>query len=127
MSDRKLVIRRLLIFVGIGTAYFIFIKITGLSIPCPVHFLSGQRLKCPGCGITTMFLNIIGGNFKIAFEANPCIFILLPVWTLFIGIRIIFAPKVLADGMPANKLFYCLIVAVLVIFGILRNIFIFFQ
>ncbi|MBD5081050.1 MAG: DUF2752 domain-containing protein [Ruminococcaceae bacterium] len=123
VSDRKIVLKRLLIFLVLGTAYFIWLKLTGLNIPCPVRLITGGRILCPGCGISTMFVNIIGGNFHAAFEANPCIFILLPVWLVFIGIRLIFQPKALADGQPKNQLFYYILIGILVVFGILRNIF----
>lgn len=123
MSDRKKLAIRLLIFLAIGAVYYIWIKLTGLSIPCPVSFLSGHRLKCPGCGVTTMCLNLISGNFEAAFNANPCLFILLPIWAVFIAVRLIFSPKALREGSFLNTLFYTVSDAVLVIFGILRNIF----
>lgn len=123
VSDRKIVLKRLLIFLVLGTVYFLWLKLTSLNIPCPVRLITGGRILCPGCGISTMFVNIIGGNFKTAFEANPCVFILMPVWLVFIGIRLIFQPKALADRAPLNQLFYYILIAVLVVFGILRNIF----
>lgn len=123
MSDRKLIIKRLLIFLAVGTAYFIWLKLTGLSIPCPVSLLSGHRLKCPGCGVTTMCLSLIKGDFGAAFNANPCLFILLPIWGIFIAVRLIFQPKRLAEGSFLNSLFYYIMAGVLVVFGVVRNFF----
>lgn len=123
MSDRKIILKRLAIFFALGLAYFIWLKLTGLNIPCPIRTVTGGRILCPGCGITTMFVNILDGNFKAAFEANPCIFVLLPVWLVFIGIRLIFQPECLSDGKRINKIFYYIISGILVIFCILRNIF----
>ncbi len=122
MTDRKLLIKRLLIFGGIGIVYFIWIKLTDLNIPCPVNLLSGRSLKCPGCGVTTMCLNLIAGNFSAAFSANPFLFIMLPIWGIFIAVRLIFAPKALAEGSRFNTLFYSIAAGGLIIFGIIRNI-----
>lgn len=41
----------------IGMLYAVFIKITGISIPCLFREITG--LKCPGCGITTFFMNLL--------------------------------------------------------------------
>lgn len=122
MSDRKIVLRRLLIFFVLGVLYFLWLKLTGINIPCFVRLITGGRILCPGCGISTMFVNIISGNFKAAFEANQCLFILLPIWLIFIGIRLIFQPKCLADGKPLNKGFYYAATGILVIFSVIRNI-----
>ena len=43
-------------FVAAGIAYYFFMKITGLSIPCLIRRVSG--LKCPTCGITHMFQDL---------------------------------------------------------------------
>lgn len=122
VSDRKILLKRLMIFFFLGLGYFLWLKLTGLNIPCPIRLVTGDRILCPGCGISTMFVNIIGGNFKAAFDANPCIFILLPIWLIFIAIRLIFSPKCLCDGKPLNQVVYYILSGILVIFGILRNI-----
>lgn len=122
MVDRKLIIKRLLIFLGLGTAYFIWLKTTGLGIPCPIRFITGGRIKCPGCGVSTMCVNIIEGNFEAAFYANPCLFIMFPLWGIFIAVKLIFAPKALAEGAKLNTVIYGAAAGVLLIFGILRNI-----
>lgn len=124
MSDRKLIIKRLLIILGLGTAYYIWLKITGLGIPCPVSFVTGGRIKCPGCGVSTMCVNIIEGHFEAAFYANPCLFIMLPLWGILIAVKLIFAPKALMrETSRANTVIYGGMAAVLVVFGVLRNIF----
>ena len=84
--------------------------------------LSGGRLKCPGCGITTMFVNILSGDFSGAFKANPCIFLMLPIWAVIIVIRIIFAPKWLDDNSRFFNFFIYFSIVILVIFGVVRNI-----
>lgn len=124
MSERKPVLKRLLIFLGLGSAYYIWLKITDLGIPCPVSFVTGGRIKCPGCGVSTMCVNIIEGNFEAAFNANPCLFIMLPLWGILIGVKLVFAPKALmSETSKLNTVIYGVMTAVLVVFGVLRNIF----
>ena len=60
----------------LGLAYFAFIKLTGLSIPCPFHYLTG--FLCPGCGITELFLSLFCGDVEGAFRANQMLFVLGP-------------------------------------------------
>lgn len=61
----------------IGMLYAVFIKITGISIPCLFREITG--LKCPGCGITTFFMNMFRGDIKTAISANPSLVIVLPL------------------------------------------------
>ena len=48
-----------------GLLYFAFTSITGLGLPCPFRMLTGWL--CPGCGITTMFIELGRLNFEAAF------------------------------------------------------------
>ena len=32
----------------LGSAYFLWVTVTGLSLPCPLHYFTGYY--CPGCG-----------------------------------------------------------------------------
>lgn len=70
-----------------------------------------------------MCLNILEGNFEAAFHANPCLFILLPLWGLLIAVKLIFAPKALAEGSRLNSVIYGAMAGILAVFGVLRNIF----
>ena len=123
MSERKQIIVNGIKIGLLGFCYFLFIKLTGISIPCPVNLISGGKLKCPGCGITRMCLNILKGDFRNAFYANPCLFILLPVWIILILIRIIFQPECLEKNGRLYKFTVISSLIILLIFGILRNIF----
>lgn len=60
----------------LGLAYFAFIRLTGLSIPCPIRYVTG--FLCPGCGITELFLSLFSGDFEGAFRANQMLFVLGP-------------------------------------------------
>ncbi|MCM1298150.1 MAG: DUF2752 domain-containing protein [Firmicutes bacterium] len=126
MRDRKIILKRMAVFLTAGIVYLIWLKITGLAIPCPIRtlcgFLLGEEIECPGCGVSRLCLALLRLDFKEAFYANPCIFILLPIWAVFILIRLIFAPKALAEGSFLNSLFYYAVALALIIFGIVRNL-----
>lgn len=104
----------------LGFVYVLIVNVVGIGIPCPFHFITG--LKCPGCGITTMFVAIWNLNFYEAFIANPLTFVLLPVWFIFIiYLSVIYINK---GGLSLpTYVNYCVVVlgAIYIIFGILRN------
>jgi len=60
--------------VSIGLKMFLSIDIL---IPCLWKTLF--HFHCPGCGLTTAFIEILKLNFVNAFYANPLIFIVLPI------------------------------------------------
>ena len=65
-------VKRAGIIVLLGLAYGCFADITGISVPCPVRYLTG--VLCPGCGITTLFLSVAHGDLHSAKQANAFIF-----------------------------------------------------
>ena len=82
MAARRSYVRRTLIeILALGTVYFITVSVTHLSIPCPIHALTGYL--CPGCGITHMFLSLFHLKFIEAFHSNPYVFIILPILLVF--------------------------------------------
>lgn len=80
-SETKHRLKRLLLLagliLGIGLAYAVFVRLSGLSIPCPFHAVTG--LFCPGCGVTRMCLALLRLDFAAAWQANPVLLLLLPV------------------------------------------------
>ena len=104
-----------------GIAYFVFTAVTGLGIPCVFRKVTG--LYCPGCGVTHFIHDIAALRFKSLIGDNAAVMILLPVWIAVI-IAVLFRKE---DGPGWQKLPYVKItawasVAMLLIFGILRNI-----
>lgn len=80
-SETKHRLKRLLLLagliLGIGLAYAVFVRLSGLSIPCPFHAVTG--LFCPGCGVTRMCLALLRLDFAAAWQATPVLLLLLPV------------------------------------------------
>lgn len=109
------------LILGIGVAYFIFISVTGLYLPCPIRTITG--LKCPGCGISHMFMHLGHLKFKAAFQDNPFIFTLLP---FAIPYGILREYKYIKTGQITYskaeiRLLILLLIAALA-FGFLRNL-----
>ena len=99
--------------------YFVFNKITNIGIPCIIHELTG--FYCPGCGVTRMFFSIIKLEFYQAFRYNPFVFILFCLYILFRIISIFYYLKYKKVLAIPEKVLY-IIIALLIVFGILRNI-----
>ncbi len=64
-SRRNAIIKRDAILVGIGILYYIFIRVTGLAIPCIFRKITG--FLCPGCGITRAILAAVRLDLAKAF------------------------------------------------------------
>lgn len=114
------VIRIALILLGIGALYALFVHVTGVGIPCPINLVTG--LKCPGCGVSRMCMALIRLDFKSAFKYNAAILCLLPLMAavlvryIYVYIKYGRIKDKYADGAV------WFMIAVLLIFGILRNI-----
>lgn len=63
---RKL--RTLAAVLGAGAVYAVFASRFG-GLPCPFCLLTG--LQCPGCGVTTLLLCLLHGDWQGAWTANP--------------------------------------------------------
>ncbi len=104
---------------AIGIPYMLWLLLTGAGIPCLYYTLTG--FLCPGCGISRMFLALLRLDLAAAFFYNPAVFLLLIYWNVI-------AVSCLLERLEFLRkkafLFWSLgvSVAMLVIFGILRNI-----
>ena len=108
--------------VVIGVSYYFFIRLTGLSLGC--FFRQTTGYKCAGCGTTHMFLNLFQLRFKDAFMCNPVVFFLWPV----IGFEALFVTYLGGNNKDVpkwNLAIIYIIFAIMMIFGIIRNIGIF--
>lgn len=59
----------------IGFALFYLVKID-ILIPC--IYYSIFNVRCPGCGLTRAFMDLIHLNFTAAWHHNPLIFLVFP-------------------------------------------------
>lgn len=106
---------------AIGIAYYVWVKLTGIAIPC--IFKEKYGFYCSGCGISRMFLNLFRFDFYGAFRSNILIFVLSPVLSLYTAYKIFEYIKY--GNLKLSKkenIFVWFLIALLVVFGILRNI-----
>lgn len=102
-----------------GMVYFIWLKCTGLGVPCVFRLVTGW--KCPGCGVSTMILRLTGLNFTGALAANPFLFF---TWPMLLC-ELIYASHLRRTSrrLPVwNTALLICYLAALLLFGILRNI-----
>lgn len=114
-------LRGILIFAALGVGYALFCFHFGYGVPCLFNLITG--LKCPGCGVTRMCLCLLRLDIGGAWEANPALLVLLP-FGLLLGLRL--AVRYVKSGgcrltRPEN-IGVCSACAVLLIFGVVRNI-----
>ena len=122
-----LILRKLFSMPVVIISYFVFAITTGMYISCPFRSLTG--LRCPGCGVTHLVLNLIRGRFFAAFSCNPIVFVLLVysivIWSLArirqlkLQHRFLHIIDRLLSLHYEHRYILCLII---VIWGILRNI-----
>lgn len=112
-------VKTLLVLFILGLAYLIFIRISGVCIPCFFEKITGWR--CPGCGITTLFYRLSIFDFKTAFRANMFLFVTWP----FIAFEVIydFILSLRKKKMPrANSVALYVYIGLLVAWGVVRNL-----
>ena len=105
----------------IGFSYLIFVLCTGIRIPCLFYEITG--LKCPGCGISRMFVSLAKLDFAAAFKFNPFALITGPFVLLYFVLNEIEYVKNGNGRREKLKVFiYPELVAAL-IYAVIRNIF----
>ena len=120
--DRK---RRLFVrsgeLLGLGLVYALWVRLTGLAIPCIFHTVTG--LLCPGCGVTRMCLALLRLDLAEAWEANTVLFLMLPVLAV-LGARM--AVRYVRVGSTVGPKWedaiIWVMIALLIIWGIVRNL-----
>jgi len=88
---------------------------------CPLYTLTG--IACPGCGLTRGFHALFHGDWATAFHFN----LLVPVWAIiFAWVFVSFVlTAIRGKGLPMWPVypkFLTVFFAVLLVFGVLRNI-----
>ena len=114
--------RRILqIYMGVlavGMAYLLWLKCTGIGIPCMVNQVTG--LLCPGCGVSRMFLALLRLDFSGAFRYNSVMFCLFCYWNPVALLCAWGKPKGIRSPRFLYGSLWCS-VAALAMFCILRN------
>ena len=115
-------IKKYLIGVIVLIGYLLLGEKLHIYIPCFIHRITG--FYCPGCGVTRMLLSMLKLDFYRAYLYNKLLFILSP-FALFLFLDYIYS--MIKNKNPLykninNKVWYLLII-ILVIYGVLRNIF----
>ena len=104
---------------SVGLIYYVWIRLTGLAIPCLCYELTG--FLCPGCGSSRLFLRLGEFNITGAFNANPALFVLLVFWNAVALLCFIGKPRFVSDRrFIYTSLFVS--IAVLLSYCIIRNI-----
>lgn len=103
-------------WLGCGVLYYVIVRYTDFSLPCPFRYLTGYL--CPGCGITTLLLALAQGDFAAARSANIFLLYTLPFLAVSIVARAYYGS---ARTCYLDKFVYPCYAAALLIFGVYRN------
>lgn len=103
-----------------GVLYGLITGWLGFGIPCPVHCFTG--FKCPGCGVSRMFISLMKLDFKSAFEANRLLLVTLPV---IASLLFVYFFRYIKTGSrkisKAENIIYIVLIISFLIFGVVRN------
>jgi len=120
---RKWLLAGLIAAAAVGTAVlFLFDPARYAIYPvCPWHRLFGW--SCPGCGTLRAVHQLTHGNWAAAWRLNPLTVALLPVafWLRLLELACQVSGKKW-PGLVTRPIFGWVLVAVAVLFGIVRNL-----
>ena len=120
LERRNALFRKLCGTAAVLLGYYLFVRLTGLSIPCVFRLVT--KLKCPGCGITHLFMHLFKLELREAFLSNPLVFVLLPFAGAYLAVKLLFMPDRLENDSRAYKTAVWVLLGIVVAFGIVRNI-----
>lgn len=104
-----------------GLLYALFVTATGLAIPCVFRLITGYL--CPGCGVSGMCLRLLRLDLAGAWRHNPAIMALLPLGgAVAVDLSVRYVRSGVARPGRFSSAAMIFMIAVLVIFGFLRNI-----
>ncbi len=86
-------------------------------LKCPIHFIT--KLYCPGCGSTRMLKSLLNGKFYQAFRFNPLLFIVIPIYLLYL-LGDLLSKKKLSKRLEPGLWYF--LIGLFIFYGILRNI-----
>lgn len=94
---------------------------SGVFPPCPVHYLTGWY--CPGCGSLRAIHQLLHGNLQAAWAMNPLAMLMLPFVSYGLASQALV--QIRGKGLPGvfiPAVWIRALCAVIVLFGILRNL-----
>lgn len=105
----------------IGFGYALFVKFTGIGIPCVFNLITGKL--CPGCGISRMFLALLDFDIVSAAKYNLLILCLLPFgMALFVYKSVVYIKNGTVAMSRWETVFYLAAFLLCIAFTIIRNI-----
>lgn len=107
--------------VGLGLLYLLVEPSSGLYPRCMFKMLTG--LSCPGCGSQRAVHAMLGGDFRAAFGYNALFIIELPLLALLALSRALGQRAPRLGRMLSARFFILFILATIIIWTIVRNIF----
>ncbi len=110
------------IVLAIGVAYYLFYRLTGIGVKCPVNLALG--VLCPTCGVSRMFLTLSRLDFRGALYYNAAVLVLLIPW---LAVLVSYFREYIRTGDRKFKRWHTVVgivsVVVLVAYGVVRNVF----
>lgn len=125
MEEKKNRVRKIIyrdgIILLVGILYAVFVRLTGLAVPCIFRTLTGWQ--CPGCGITRACLSLLKGEIRTSFSYNSFLYIAGPciIYLIVRGALNYIKDNTFQLNRQDTVLTYILTVAAL-IFGVVRNL-----
>lgn len=109
------------ILLAVCIVYLLFVKFTGISIPCLFYLITDKY--CPGCGITRMFVDIFRLDFPAALSHNAFVFCILPIGAfLFVYKAWTYIKSGNTDTKVWENILYIILSVFCFAFFILRNL-----
>ena len=106
---------------GLGLVYALWVRLTGLAIPCLFYTVTGRL--CPGCGVTLMCLALLRWDWAAAWNANPVLLLILPVLAaLAVRMAVRYIRTGSTVGLKWENALLWTMTALLVIWGAVRNL-----
>lgn len=118
---RNKVLRAFAVVASAGVLYGLITGWLGFGIPCPVHYFTG--FKCPGCGVSRMFISLMKLDFKSAFEANRLLLLTLPVIVILLAVYFVRYVRTGSKRISKTEsLIYIVLIVLFLVYGIVRNL-----
>lgn len=122
MKKRLMRLLILILLVGLsGVSYGLFVKITGIAVPCVFRLVTG--LQCPGCGVTHMCMALLQLDIQEAYNSHPMLFIQLPILAVIaVKNAIVYIRQGSYRLSKAETVVIYVCIALLLIFTVYRNL-----